>query len=107
MAKSHQMDNQNRRDCGHAVPEENLHKTRLDYTLYSPQIGDVLAALRHLPPFDNLIEPVGFVLKTLAKDRLEEHRMFNAWQDWAISCRSFDLGNSRAVWRGMGGGIKK
>ena len=74
---------------------------------YSPQICDVLAALRHLPPFQNLIEPVGFVLKTLAKDRLEEHRMFNAWQDWAISCRSFDLGNSRAVWRGMGGGIKK
>ena len=77
-------------------------------TLYSPQIRDVLAALRHLPPFQNLIEPVGFVLKTLAKDPVEEHRMFNAWQDWAISCRSFDLGNSRTLWRSIVvGGAKK
>lgn len=33
MAKSHQMDNQNRRDCGHAVPKENLYNTPLNCTL--------------------------------------------------------------------------
>ena len=95
-----------------AAPSHGTASTpRQNYTadaLYSPQIRDVLAALRHLPPFQNLIEPVGFVLKTLAKDPVEEHRMFNAWQDWAISCRSFDLGNSRTLWRSIVvGGAKK
>ncbi len=92
-----------------APATERPQTPRQNYTadaFYNQQIRDVLAALRHLPPFQNLIEPVGFVLKTLAKDPVEEHRMFNAWQDWAISCRSFDLGNSRALWRSIvvGGG---